>query len=148
MVGQLVKEYYGLLVVSAVVGLAVLIGLATPQFSASMPSLWLLGIVVGLALSFIIPFVASVRFHSPNVFDGDGNVWSFNEEQMVVAPMYGTHMAVIASGGFDNPKKLLAHENVSSNRTILLVAPARCIESVGNRRFVVIRAPLRRLSYW
>lgn len=148
MAGQLMKEYYGIVVISAVVAVAVLIGIFTPQFSVSMPSLWVFGIVIGLILAFIIPFIASVRFHSPNVFDGDGNVWSFNEEQMAVISAYGTKMAVVTSSGFDNPKKTLAHENISSGRTTLLMGPARLLESVGGRRFLVIRAPLRKLGLW
>ncbi len=148
MAGQLMKEYYGIIVISVVVAVAIIIGIFTRAFSVSMPSLWVFGIIIGLILAFIIPFIASVRFHSPNVFDGDGNVWSFNEEQMVVISGYGTKMAVIASGGFDNPKKTLAHENISSNRTILLMCPARLVESVGNRRFIVMRAPLRKLGLW
>lgn len=149
MPGQLMKEYYGFIVISAVVAVAVIVGIFTAsRFSVTVPSLWVFGIIIGLILAFFIPFIASVRFHSPNVFDGDGGVWSFNEEQMAVVSGYGTKMAVITSGGFDNPKKTLAHENVSSGRTILLMAPARLVESIGNRRFFVIRAPLRKLGHW
>ena len=148
MAGQLVKEYYGMLVIFGVIMAAILAGVLTPQYAVTMPSLWFLGIMLGVVLMFIIPFVASVRFHSPNIFDGDGSVWSFNEEQMFVAPMFGTQMAVIASGGFDNPKKVLAHENISSGRTILLAIPARLVESVGHGRFLVLRASLNRLGYY
>ena len=145
---KLAKDYYGIFVATAVVAIAIVVGVFTPQFSVMMPSLWVLGLTIGVALLFIIPFVASVRFHSPNIFDGDGNVWSFNDEQLAVVPMYGTHMAVIACTGFDNPKKLLAHENVSGSRTTFLVAPARWVESIGHKRFRLVRAALRRVNMW
>ena len=148
MSSQLMKEYYGIIVISVVVAVAIIVGIFTQQLSVTMPQLWVFGIIIGLILAFIIPFIASVRFHSPNVFDGDGNVWSFNEEQMATISGYGTKMAIIAVGGFDNPKKALAHENITGSRTILLMAPARLVESVGNRRFLVVRAPLRKLGLW
>ncbi|MBI4144580.1 hypothetical protein HY493_00045 [Candidatus Woesearchaeota archaeon] len=141
------REFYGLFATFAIIVVGILVGFFVP-ISYEAPAAWWISAIVGMSLFFIIPYIASVQFHSPNIFDAEGNVWSFNEEQMFIVPFAGTQMAVIACTGFDNPKKLLAHENVSSGKTTLLALPARLVESVGQRRFVVLRAAPERLTYY
>jgi hypothetical protein len=91
-------------------------------------------------------YLASVRFASPNVFDCDGNSYSFNEEQWGIVPMLGSHFWVQAILGYDNDKKYLSSNNVMQHQTTLFIVAARLIESIGNGRFIVARARVHKAN--
>ena len=133
----------GMGVFVAVLALAALI----PEPAVSFPGISVLGLTFGAILLFAIPFVASVKYHSPALFDVVGHVWSFADGEIVPFRVWGTDWVAISVGGYIAPKKYLSGEDVTAHSTTLVIAPARLVEEIG-QRFIVVRSALERATPW